>query len=75
MKITIKHFVQNGSSTWVLTNENKELMYDTNDNALFGYTSQRAELLALRIADDMNFTIFKPNTFMVENANTKPLNE
>ena len=57
MNVTIKHFVQTGSSTWVLTNDkNKGLMYDANDNALFGYTRKEAEALALRIADDMNFT-------------------
>ena len=56
MNVTIKHFVQTGSSTWVLTNENRGLMYDANDNALFGYTRKEAESLALRIADDMNFT-------------------
>ena len=63
MKITIKHFVQTGSSTWVLMNENKELMYDTNDNALFGYTRKEAEALALRIADDMNFTNIQTEYF------------
>ena len=55
VNITIKHFTQTGSSTWVLMNENKELLYDANDNALFGYTRKEAESLALRIADDMNF--------------------
>ena len=63
MKITIKHFVQTGSSTWVLMNENKELMYDSNDNALFGYTRKEAEALALRIADDMNFTTIQTEYF------------
>ena len=63
MKITIKHFVQTGSSTWVLMNENKELMYDANDNALFGYTRKEAEALALRIADDMNFTTIQTEYF------------
>ena len=63
MKITIKHFVQTGSSTWVLMNENKELMYDTNDNALFGYTRKEAEALALRVADDMNFTTIQTEYF------------
>ena len=46
MKITIKHFVQTGDSTWVLMNENKD-MYDANDNALFGYTRKETEALAL----------------------------
>ena len=46
MNVTIKHFTQTGSSTWVLMNENKELMYDKNDNALFGYTRKEAEALA-----------------------------
>ena len=63
MKITIKHFVQTGSSTWVLVNENKELMYDSNDNALFGYTRKEAEALALRVADDMNFTNIQTEYF------------
>ena len=63
MKITIKHFVQTGSSTWVLMNENKELMYDANDNALFGYTRKEAEALALRVADDMNFTTIQTEYF------------
>ncbi len=63
MKITIKHFVQTGSSTWVLMNEDKELMYDANDNALFGYTRKEAEALALRIADDMNFTNIQTEYF------------
>ena len=63
IKITIKHFVQTGSSTWVLTNENKELMYDSNDNALFGYTRKDAEALALRIADDMNFSTIQTEYF------------
>ena len=63
IKITIKHFVQTGSSTWVLMNENKELMYDANDNALFGYTRKEAEALALRIADDMNFTTIQTEYF------------
>jgi 6-phosphogluconolactonase (cycloisomerase 2 family) len=63
MKITIKHFTQTGSSTWVLTNENKELLYDANDNALFGYTRKDAEALALRIADDMNFTTIQTEYF------------
>ena len=63
MKITIKHFVQTGSSTWVLMNENKELMYDANDNALFGYTRKEAEALALRIADDMKFTTIQTEYF------------
>ena len=64
MKITIKHFVQTGFNL-VLMNENKELMYDANDNALFGYTRKEAEALALRVADDMISPPFKPNTFMV----------
>jgi hypothetical protein len=63
VNITIKHFTQTGSSTWVLTNENKELMYDANDNALFGYTRKDAEALALRIADDMNFTTIQTEYF------------
>ena len=63
MNITIKHFTQTGSSTWVLMNENKELMYDTNNNALFGYTRKDAEALALRIADDMNFTTIQTEYF------------
>ena len=63
MKITIKHFTQTGSSTWVLMNENKELMYDANDNALFGYTRKEAESLALRIADDMNFNNIQTEYF------------
>ena len=40
---------------WSLINENKEVVYDKNNNALFGYTRKEAEALALRIADDMNF--------------------
>ena len=63
MNVTIKHFVQTGSSTWVLMNEDKELMYDANDNALFGYTRKEAEALALRIADDMNFTNIQTEYF------------
>ena len=63
VNITIKHFTQTGSSTWVLMNENKELMYDANDNALFGYTRKEAEALALRIADDMNFTTIQTEYF------------
>ena len=63
VNITIKHFTQTGSSTWVLMNENKELMYDANDNALFGYTRKQAEALALRIADDMNFTTIQTEYF------------
>ena len=63
VNITIKHFTQTGSSTWVLMNENKELMYDANDNALFGYTRKDAEALALRIADDMNFTTIQTEYF------------
>ena len=63
VNITIKHFIQTGSSTWVLMNENKELMYDANDNALFGYTRKEAEALALRIADDMNFTTIQTEYF------------
>ena len=63
MNVTIKHFVQTGSSTWVLMNEDKELMYDANDNALFGYTRKQAEALALRIADDMNFSNIQTEYF------------
>ena len=63
VKITIKHFTQTGSSTWVLMNENKQLMYDANDNALFGYTRKEAEALALRIADDMNFSNIQTEYF------------
>ena len=63
MNVTIKHFTQTGSSTWVLMNENKELMYDKNDNALFGYTRKEAEALALRIADDMNFSNIQTEYF------------
>jgi len=63
VNITIKHFTQTGSSTWVLMNENKELLYDANDNALFGYTRKDAEALALRIADDMNFTTIQTEYF------------
>ena len=63
VNITIKHFIQTGSSTWVLMNENKELMYDANNNALFGYTRKDAEALALRIADDMNFTTIQTEYF------------
>ena len=63
VNITIKHFTQTGSSTWVLMNENKELMYDANDNALFGYTRKQAEALALRIADEMNFTTIQTEYF------------
>lgn len=63
VNITIKHFTQTGSSTWVLMNENKELMYDKNDNALFGYTRKEAEALALRIADDMNFSNIQTEYF------------
>ena len=63
VNITIKHFTQTGSSTWVLMNENKELMYDANDNALFGYTRKDAEALALRIADDMNFNNIQTEYF------------
>jgi hypothetical protein len=63
VNITIKHFTQTGSSTWVLMNESKELMYDKNDNALFGYTRKEAEALALRIADDMNFSNIQTEYF------------
>ena len=63
MNVTIKHFTQTGSSTWVLMNENKALMYDANDNALFGYTRKQAEALALRIADDMNFSNIQTEYF------------
>ena len=63
VNITIKHFTQTGSSTWVLVNENKELMYDKNNNALFGYTRKEAEALALRIADDMNFSNIQTEYF------------
>jgi hypothetical protein len=38
-------------------------MYDANDNALFGYTRKEAEALALRIADDMNFTNIQTEYF------------
>ena len=63
VNITIKHFTQTGSSTWVLMNENKELLYDANDNALFGYTRKQAESLALRIANDMNFSTIQTEYF------------
>jgi len=63
VNITIKHFTQTGSSTWVLVNENKELMYDKNNNALFGYTRKDAEALALRIADNMNFNNIQTEYF------------
>tara|TARA_Y100001936_G_C15496488_1_gene371073 strand:+ start:51 stop:275 length:225 start_codon:yes stop_codon:yes gene_type:complete len=63
MNVTIKHFTQTGSSTWVLVNESKEMMYDANNNALFGYTRKDAEALALRIADDMNFTTIQTEYF------------
>ncbi len=63
MNVTIKHFTQTGSSTWVLVNENKEMMYDANNNALFGYTRKDAEALALRIAYDMNFTTIQTEYF------------
>ena len=63
VNITIKHFTQTGSSTWVLMNENKELLYDANDNALFGYTRKEAESLALRIANDMNFSTIQTEYF------------
>ena len=63
MNITIKHYSHTGHSTWVLENENKEMVYDSNDNALFGYTRKDAEALALRIADDMNFTTIQTEYF------------
>ena len=73
VNITIKHFTQTGSSTWVLTNQNKELMYDKNDNALFGYTRKDAEALALRIADDMNFTTIQTEYFYGGKRNYKTI--
>jgi hypothetical protein len=63
VNITIKHLQWTGSSMWALMNENKEVMYDKNDNALYGYTRKQAESLALRIADDMNFTTIQTEYF------------
>ena len=63
MNITIKHYSHTGHSTWVLENENKEMVYDANNNALFGYTRKEAEALALRVADDMNFTTIQTEYF------------
>ena len=63
VNITIKHLQWTGSSMWALMNENKEVMYDKNDNALYGYTRKQAEALALRIADDMNFTNIQTEYF------------
>ena len=63
MNVTIKHYSHTGHSTWVLESENKEMMYDANNNALFGYTRKDAEALALRIADDMNFTTIQTEYF------------
>ena len=63
MNITIKHYSHTGHSTWVLENENKEMVYDANNNALFGYTRKDAEALALRVADDMNFTTIQTEYF------------
>jgi hypothetical protein len=63
VKITIKHLLWTGSSMWALINENKEMMYDKNNNALFGYTRKEAEALALRIADDMNFNNIQTEYF------------
>ena len=63
VKITIKHLLWTGSSMWALINENKEVVYDKNNNALFGYTRKEAEALALRIADDMNFTNIQTEYF------------
>ena len=48
---------------WALMNENKEMMHDANNNALYGYTRKEAEALALRIADDMNFTTIQTEYF------------
>jgi len=73
VNITIKHFTQTGSSTWVLMNENKQLMYDANDNALFGYTRKEAEALALRIADDMNFSNIQTEYFYGGNRKYKTI--
>ena len=63
VNITIKHLQWTGSSMWALMNENKEVMYDKNNNALYGYTRKEAEALALRIADDMNFTTIQTEYF------------
>tara|TARA_B110000858_G_C17635500_1_gene395570 strand:+ start:200 stop:445 length:246 start_codon:yes stop_codon:yes gene_type:complete len=63
VKITIKHLLWTGSSMWALINENKEVVYDKNNNALFGYTRKEAESLALRIADDMNFNNIQTEYF------------
>jgi len=63
VKITIKHLLWTGSSMWALINENKEVVYDKNNNALFGYTRKEAEALALRIADDMNFNNIQTEYF------------
>lgn len=63
VNITIKHLQWTGSSMWALMNENKEVMYDKNDNALYGYTRKQAESLALRIADDMNFSNIQTEYF------------
>ena len=63
VNITIKHLLWTGSSMWALINENKEVVYDKNNNALFGYTRKEAEALALRIADDMNFNNIQTEYF------------
>ena len=63
VNITIKHLQWTGSSMWALMNENKEVMYDKNNNALYGYTRKQAESLALRIADDMNFSNIQTEYF------------
>ena len=63
MNVTIKHYSHTGHSTWVIVDEQNELMYDANNVALFGYTRKEAEALALRVADDMNFTTIQTEYF------------
>ena len=63
MNVTIKHYSHTGHSTWVIVDEQNELTYDANNVALFGYTRKEAEALALRVADDMNFTTIQTEYF------------
>ena len=63
VNITIKHYSHTVHSTWVIVDEQNELMYDANNVALFGYTRKDAEALALRVADDMNFTTIQTEYF------------
>ena len=56
MNVTIKHFVQTGSPHGFLRMKTKDLCMTQTTMLCLVILAKEAEALALRIADDMNFT-------------------